>query len=331
MTSVAIISGAVARIEYLKEQVKQSEKLQNGAENLLQGLKRIKERLIAAYDDKRDKAAQFVKVEKEIVRLSYDIVERLTSMVRLPSMLRRGKTELGDLTQKLDHLQHNLESGAEQAAETTTASLDSEETQNRESTAALLTRLRTELLSESPVVCILGESGMGKTTLARKLFHHHQLHPSPEPEGSFQAFAWVSINQNFQIKRVLLALLQQLGPRKKADMRDMNEIELIAQIFAVLEKKKFLLVLDDIWSVDDWQSIRLALPISSSSKVIITTSSMEVAQVATATEASIFKIPGLIQSDILTILKETASFNPGNNALTFCVCVCVFIVESHLH
>lgn len=316
MTSVAIISGAVARIEYLKEQVKQSEKLQNGAEKLLQGLKRIKERLIAAYDDKRDKAAQFVKVEKEIVRLSYDIVERLTSM-----MLRRGKTELGDLKQKLDHLQEDLKNGAEQAAETTTASLDSEETQSRESTTALLTRLRTELLSESPVVCILGESGMGKTTLARKLFHHHQLHPSPEPEGSFQAFAWVSINQNFQIKRVLLALLQQLGPRKKADMRDMNEIELIAQIFAVLEKKKFLLVLDDIWSVDDWQSIRLALPISSSSKVIITTSSMEVAHVATATEASIFKIPGLIQSDILTILKETASFNPGNNALTF-VCVC---------
>lgn len=214
------------------------------------------------------------------MRLTYDIVERLTSMVRLPTMLRRGKTELGDLEQKLDHLQQNLKNGAEQAAETTTASLDLQETQNRESTAALLTRLRAELPSESPVVCILGESGMGKTTLARKLFHHHQLHPSAE--AYFQAFAWVSINQNFQIKRVLLSLLQQLGPRKKADIRDMNEIELIAQIFAVLEKKKFLLVLDDIWSVDDWQNIRLALPISNSSTVIIITSSMEVARVATA-------------------------------------------------
>ncbi|KAH6834675.1 hypothetical protein C2S53_019817 [Perilla frutescens var. hirtella] len=170
----------------------------------------------------------------------------------------------------------------------------------------LFPRLRENLLnrsSEDSVVYIVGESGMGKTTFTRKLFH--------DLKDSFDVFAWVPINHNFQIKRVLQLLLQKLGPSQDQYIRDMNEIQLITHIFSALQiNKNNLLVLDDIGSLDDWESIRLALPVANSTKVIVTTSSNDFLKLKNS-----YQISGLTKPDILMLLSNEASFKTGSEKI----------------
>lgn len=154
------------------------------------------------------------------------------------------------------------------------------------------------------VVSIWGQSGMGKTTLAEKAFYHSQV------RGSFQGFAWVRVHKECQTKKVLQRILLQLLPNKKADIGGMNEVQLTQEIlkFQKKKKKRCLFVLEDIVTVQDWQSIRVALLLGNSSKILITTPSQEVAQMASSKDG-VFSMNPLTQAECFEILKEKASFD----------------------
>ncbi|XP_057783544.1 probable disease resistance RPP8-like protein 2 [Salvia miltiorrhiza] len=171
-------------------------------------------------------------------------------------------------------------------------------TSGSEDVDVLHEKIRTELLNPSPKcseVFVVGESGMGKTTLARKLIEDRQI------KERFNFTQLVPINQNFQIKKVLQFLVRQLDAPQQ-QLEEMNEIQLIHHIFDQLKNKIYLIVFDDVATLDDWESIRLALPLANSNRVIITTSSTQFHQ------HNCYKISGLSQSQILSLLRNQPAF-----------------------
>lgn len=169
---------------------------------------------------------------------------------------------------------------------------------------SLLDRLRDDLMSKLPEghpreVLIVGKSGIGKSSLARKLYNDLEI------QMCFDVFGWVSVVRNFQIKGVLQLLLQQLGnwQKQQLEVREMDQIGLISHIFDAVKDKSYLLVLDDIATVEDWESIRLALPLANSSRVIITTSSRAFPQ-----GDHCYSMTGLTRLEISTLLNQEASF-----------------------
>ena len=64
------------------------------------------------------------------------------------------------------------------------------------------------------VVSIWGMGGSGKTTVARKIYNHAGI------RRQFEAFAWVCITQQGQVRKVLEEILQQLylDPEKKKNV-----------------------------------------------------------------------------------------------------------------
>lgn len=318
MTSVVVISSAVARIKCLKDLLGS---LPSEGEELLKGLEGIKESLEAAANGEAEE--DFTEMEKEIVRLSYDIVDAIADASSKPKeksyvskLTQRKKsgntTKLRELQRELNDFHQHKPKGEliqrkKKNQEIPTVQGEKKQNPGQEDEVGgrdvdgLFHRVRDELLNGS-VVGIVGQSGMGKTTLARRLFHDRQL------RSSVNLCAWVPMNHNFQIKRVLQVLLQQLLPPQELDLRDMNEIQFINYIFAALDNKAYLLVLDDIRSLVDWESIRLALPTSHSSAVIITTSSVEFLRLP-----RFYNIPGMTQPEILKLLKKKASFKNGNH------------------
>ncbi|KAL7236960.1 hypothetical protein ACSBR1_020113 [Camellia fascicularis] len=129
------------------------------------------------------------------------------------------------------------------------------------------------------VVSIWGMGGLGKTTLAKKVYHYNDV------KRHFDCFAWAFISQQCNVREVLEGILigltsPSLDKRKK--IKIMNHGELVEELFQVQSQKKCLVVIDDILKAQDWEILSPAFPEKkdAGSKILLTTRIEEVASYA---------------------------------------------------
>ncbi|XP_052520065.1 uncharacterized protein LOC128071139 [Budorcas taxicolor] len=115
------------------------------------------------------------------------------------------------------------------------------------------------------VIAICGMAGSGKTTLAKLIYESSAM------VEHFDVRAWCTVGQTYQLR---LVLLQILGESRECDDRfvQRNDTELLQLLHQRLIGRRYLVVLDDVWSLDIWVSLRRALPDDrNNSKVLVTT------------------------------------------------------------
>lgn len=123
---------------------------------------------------------------------------------------------------------------------------------------------------ELDVVPIIGMPGLGKTTLAGKIFC------DPQIQDEFPTRIWVRVSREFTKKQVFHAILKELTTQTGV-IESKTDEELAELIVGYLENRKFLLIMDDIRSCEDWDKLRVALPKSNKQgKVLITSRQTEV-------------------------------------------------------
>ncbi|CAM0879338.1 unnamed protein product [Alopecurus aequalis] len=150
-----------------------------------------------------------------------------------------------------------------------------------EDTRALVAQIlqtRKEVNDNITVVAIVGVGGIGKTTLAQKVFNDEAV------QGEFSKKIWLSVNQNFNeaelLKRVIVEARgdhQSVGDSKVALHRTLKD---------ALIGHKILLVMDDVWDHGAWEGalkIPLVNAAASGSRVLITTRNEGVARGLRAT------------------------------------------------
>ncbi|KAJ4967975.1 hypothetical protein NE237_014676 [Protea cynaroides] len=122
------------------------------------------------------------------------------------------------------------------------------------------------------VIPIVGMGGLGKTTLAQLVFN------DPLIVNHFDLRMWVCVSEEFEVKRLLKEILESVGAKG-----DASNLDAIARTLKEkLMGKRFLLVLDDVWSEDTENWDRLKEPLKSGSvgsSVIVTTRSNEIARI----------------------------------------------------
>ncbi|XP_045813911.1 disease resistance protein RPM1-like [Trifolium pratense] len=131
--------------------------------------------------------------------------------------------------------------------------------------------------SNRAVISIHGMGGLGKTTLAK------QVYEDPKVKKYFRIHAWVNLSQSFNMEEILKDLAQQLhnvigkpAPESIGMMKIDNLKEFIKNFLQ--RSKKYLIVLDDVWHVNVWDAVKLALPNNNcGSRVILTTRKKDVA------------------------------------------------------
>ncbi|KAG2602995.1 disease resistance protein RGA5-like isoform X2 [Panicum virgatum] len=123
------------------------------------------------------------------------------------------------------------------------------------------------------VLSIVGFGGLGKTTLAKEVCSKIQ--------GHFHCQAFVSISQKPNVKNIIKDVISQVPCKKefKEDIDTWDEKKFIVKLRELLQDKRYLITIDDIWSIPARDSIKYAFPENNlSSRIIATTRIVDVAR-----------------------------------------------------
>ncbi|KAH0692342.1 hypothetical protein KY285_019439 [Solanum tuberosum] len=140
-------------------------------------------------------------------------------------------------------------------------------------------KLLDELLraeAHPSVISIYGMGGLGKTTLARNLYIN------PNIVNSFHMRAWICAPEEYNTVDVLKNIIKSTQSCSKEILdwlEKMTERDLEIYLRALLKKRKYLVVVDDLWHREAWESLKKAFRDGKKgSRVIITTRRVDIAK-----------------------------------------------------
>ncbi|XP_060181883.1 putative late blight resistance protein homolog R1B-12 [Lycium barbarum] len=132
---------------------------------------------------------------------------------------------------------------------------------------------------ELDLISIFGMPGLGKTTLAKKLYDHEAI------SNRFDIRLWGCTSQAYDKRALLYKLLGHTSEEKSND-------ELAEKLYRSLKGKRYLIVVDDLWSHEAWDDIKRPFPDDDKGSRIILTTRLE----SVATYAMISSSPHHLRS-----------------------------------
>ncbi|XP_031130376.1 disease resistance protein RGA2-like [Ipomoea triloba] len=161
---------------------------------------------------------------------------------------------------------------------TTAFDVDASQIQGRKSDAfALISKLleNSEAINGNgpPVISIVGTGGIGKTTLAQLVFEDEQIKTHFGDER-----VWICVSDPFDQIKIAKAIVESTT-KKSTDLFQLQL--LLEKIKSTLSGKRFLLVMDDVWTEQSakWEPLKNSLKDGlQGSRILVTSRSERVAR-----------------------------------------------------
>ncbi|CAI9100979.1 OLC1v1038182C3 [Oldenlandia corymbosa var. corymbosa] len=119
------------------------------------------------------------------------------------------------------------------------------------------------------IVSIVGMAGLGKTTLAKRVYRHVSI------VHHFYVRSWCTISQAYSKSSLLLEILKGLDGQSTDKYSELNEHDLARKLYQSLKGKSYLIILDDVWDVKAWSELQHSFPDDNKGSRILLTSRHE--------------------------------------------------------
>lgn len=241
-----------------------------------------------------------VKVWRDDVReLSFDTEDCIDDFMALVELSRHGSTSFKKYIDKLTKLKPRVKIGneIEEIKRRLIETSDRHKSIDGPKDDMLQWFQRNISSTELKVLSIVGAGGLGKTTLANQVYHtiKHQ----------FSCTAFVSVSRKPDIKKILRDIAKGVGINDYAS--DDDATQLIDRIRNYLQDKRYLIVIDDVWGTDAWNTIWLALKDNNcGSRIIATTRKAAVASHSSSQGGYYYKMEPLTFPDSKRLFFERA-------------------------
>ncbi|KAL0302934.1 UNVERIFIED_CONTAM: putative late blight resistance proteinR1A-10 [Sesamum radiatum] len=142
-----------------------------------------------------------------------------------------------------------------------------------------LMEIKTRLCGESrklEFVPIYGMGGIGKTTLARSAYDDRLI------VQHFDTRAWLTVSQDYSVQEMLFTIIDSINAFNETFDEEKHSYErMTVHAYKGLKCRRYLVVLDDIWSTKAWDDVRRIFPDDNNcSRIILTTRLQDVAAYA---------------------------------------------------
>ncbi|KAG5042200.1 hypothetical protein JHK87_006115 [Glycine soja] len=232
--------------------------------------------------------------DRKIVSKLEDIVVRLESHLKLKESLDLKESAVENLSWKAPST--SLEDGSH--------------IYGREKDMEAIIKLLSEDNSDGSdvsVVPIVGMGGVGKTTLAQLVYNDENL----KQIFDFDFKAWVCVSQEFDVLKVTKTIIEAVTG-KACKLNDLNLLHL--ELMDKLKDKKFLIVLDDVWTEDyvDWSLLKK--PFNRGirrSKILLTTRSEKTASIVQTVHT--YHLNQLSNEDCWSVFTNHACLSSESN------------------
>ncbi|XP_057812502.1 putative late blight resistance protein homolog R1B-16 [Salvia miltiorrhiza] len=151
------------------------------------------------------------------------------------------------------------------------------------------------------IIPIVGMGGSGKTTLARNIYEERLI------KKHFHICAWVTISQEYTIREIFEAVLRQSNIKVDDNL---SEHELRYKLHQHLYHRRYLIIMDDMWSIDAWDRVRNYFPNDKNgSRIVVTTRLSDLA--STLPNSDIIEMKLLDEAESWELLSKTVFGKEG--------------------
>jgi len=153
---------------------------------------------------------------------------------------------------------------------------------------------------------IVGLGGVGKTTIAQLVYNDHQVCKH------FDTKFWVCVSEVFSVKRIVCSIIESISGSK---CYDSNLDVMQRKVREMLQGKRFLLVLDDVWKRnqevefgldhDNWNMLKSVMSCGTKgSCILLSTRDSDVAKITGTCQ--VHCLSGLSEDECWSLFKQYA-------------------------